>query len=123
MNKQWQMVREFHEKFSRQSLETPGELSKERVKRRVKWMREELDEFSESKNIYEQADAIIDLMYFALGALVEMGVPPEKIFEAVHDANMAKLWPDGKPRRDNEGKIIKPPGWKEPDLREIINQC
>ena len=122
MNKQWQMVKEFHEKFASNTIPSaPGKLSSERAKLRAKWMTEELNEFIDSKDVYEQADAMIDLIYFALGSLVEMGIEPEKIFEAVHKANMEKLWPDGKPRRDPDGKIIKPAGWKEPDLRGIVS--
>ena len=61
-------------------------------------MREEVDEFVESTNVVDQADAMIDLIYFALGTLVEMGVRPAPLFDIVHNANMQKLWPDGAPR-------------------------
>jgi predicted HAD superfamily Cof-like phosphohydrolase len=77
-------------------------------------MLEEIDEFIESDNITDQADAMIDLIYFALGTLVEMGVKPQKLFDIVHEANMTKLWEDGKPRYNSDGKTIKPPGWQDP---------
>jgi predicted HAD superfamily Cof-like phosphohydrolase len=123
MNKQWEMVKEFHKKFCHPISNAPKELPKERVAARVKWMLEELREFRDSKNIYEQADAMIDLIYFALGSLVEMGVEPESLFEVVHNANMLKLWEDGKPRYNEDGKTIKPKGWKDPEplLRDIID--
>jgi predicted HAD superfamily Cof-like phosphohydrolase len=86
-------------------------------------MREEIQEFLDSRNIYDQADAMIDLIYFALGTLVEMGIPPEELFDAVQEANMNKLWSDGKPRFREDGKIIKPEGWRppEPELKKIID--
>ena len=66
-------------------------------------------------NIYEQADAMIDLMYFALGTMVEMGLEADELFSIVQQANMAKLWPDGKPHYNpKDGKVIKPEGWEDP---------
>jgi predicted HAD superfamily Cof-like phosphohydrolase len=53
-------------------------------------------------------------MYFALGTLVEMGIKPEKIFDIVHRANMAKIWPDGTVHYNETGKTIKPPSWTDP---------
>ena len=54
-----------------------------------------------------------------------MGVRPDKGFEIVNNANMAKLFPDGKPRfREGDGKILKPEGWQapEPQLRAEIER-
>jgi predicted HAD superfamily Cof-like phosphohydrolase len=118
------MVKDFHIRFNHPTSQTPQELGGDRVIARGKWMQEELDEFHASKNIYEQADAMIDLIYFALGTLVEMGIEPDEIFEIVHDANMSKLWPDGKPHYKDDGKTLKPPSWKDPEplLREAIDK-
>lgn len=121
MEKQWEMVRDFHRTFGHPHRETPMDLPKDRANARLGWMNEELEEFRDSKNIYEQADAMIDLIYFALGTLVEMGIRPEKLFEIVHEANMAKLFPDGKPHFNSEGKTIKPATWVDPE-QKIINE-
>ena len=43
-------------------------------------MNEEVAEFLVAEDIYEQADAMIDLMYFALGTMVEMGLEPDELF-------------------------------------------
>lgn len=77
-------------------------------------MQEEVEEFLEAEDVVDQADAMIDLIYFALGTLVEMGVKPEPLFRIVHEANMKKLWPDGKPHYNEDGKTVKPPGWTDP---------
>lgn len=124
MNEQWEMVKDFHLRFGHPAARTPQHLDGDRVTARGEWMREELDEFRAAKNIYEQADAMIDLIYFALGTLVEMGIEPDEIFEIVHNANMAKLWPGGVPRYKDDGKTRKPPGWKDPEplLREAIDR-
>ena len=116
MNKEFKKVKDFHKAFDSPVSETPVMLTKERAEARAGFMREEIDEFIESDNIYEQADAMIDLIYFALGTLVEMGVKPGEIFDIVHKANMTKLWSDGKVHyREGDKKVIKPPEWEDPD--------
>jgi predicted HAD superfamily Cof-like phosphohydrolase len=90
-------------------------IDKKRALSRAKWMNEEVAEFLIADNIYEQADAMIDLMYFALGTMVEMGLEADELFEIVQQANMAKLWPDGKPHYNpKDGKVIKPDTWEDP---------
>lgn len=72
-----------------------------------------------------QADALTDINYFTQGSFVIMGVDPQPLFDIVQKANMAKLFPDGKPRyREEDGKIIKPEGWMppEPQLKEEIKR-
>lgn len=82
---------------------------------RASWMLEELSEFLAATTLEDQADAMTDLGYFKDGTFVEMGVLPEPLFDIVHDANMGKLWPDGNPRFDQQGKWIKPPTWEAPE--------
>ncbi|WP_099301762.1 HAD family hydrolase [Bacillus sp. Marseille-P3800] len=75
-----------------------------------------------------QADALTDILVFVMGSFVQMGIEPYQLFKIVHEANMGKLWPDGKPRfRDGDGKIVKPENWErdyapEPKLREEIKR-
>lgn len=122
LNNAWEKVKTFHENFDSPVAETPEMLPRQRSEARASWMREEIEEFLEAETVYDQADAMIDLIYFALGTMVEMGTPPEELFDTVQEANMKKLWPDGKPRFREDGKIIKPEGWQppEPRLKKII---
>lgn len=125
MDQEWMEVREFHRAFGHPVGETPRAMSAERAQKRYKWMKEEIDEFLEAgDDMVEQADAMIDLMYFALGTLVEMGIRPDRLFQIVHGANMQKLWSDGKPHYNQDGKTIKPAGWKDPhdDLAQAIRE-
>lgn len=107
-------VAAFHARFGHPWAARPTVLSPERVKNRLGWMQEELDEFRDATTLVDQADAMIDLLYFALGTLVEMGVRPDPLFEIVQRANMGKLWADGRPRYDATGKVIKPAAWRDP---------
>ncbi len=114
----WEQVFEFHRAFDVPVAERPCGISKERAATRCSWMQDEIAEFLEASlrdDLTEQADAMIDLIYFALGTLVEMGVHPQPIMDIVHRANMSKLWPDGKPRfRNGDNKVVKPKGWSDP---------
>jgi predicted HAD superfamily Cof-like phosphohydrolase len=120
LKKNYNQVKEFHTKFGHPVREIPTELSKTRAETRYAWMYEELQEFIHANDLVEQVDAMIDLIYFALGTLVEMGVEPDEVFDIVHKANMDKLWPDGKLHHNNDGKTIKPPLWQDP--YEIIKE-
>ena len=61
-----------------------------------------------------QVDALIDTLYFTYGSFVLMGVDPERIFDIVHQANMGKIFPDGKAHFDPvTHKILKPDDWEE----------
>lgn len=87
---------------------------------RASWMLEELAEFMAAETLEDQADAMTDLGYFKDGTFVEMGLEPDNLFDIVHAANMGKLWEDGKPRFDGQGKWIKPPTWERPEPKLIL---
>lgn len=97
--------------------------------KRTKWaetaMLEEVQEFvdaSRAKDVPEAADALIDLVYFALGRLVEMGVPATAVFEAVHEANMSKQRGELSKRPGSKGfDAVKPPGWRAPDHSWLLS--
>lgn len=76
------------------------------------------------KIIADQVDALVDSYYYSLNACAKKGVNFSKVFNLVHFANMAKRDPEtGKFLRREDGKIIKPVGWKEPDIHgEIVKQ-
>ncbi len=119
INNEWNKVKEFHIKFNHPTSNKPTFIERQRAEKRAKWLIEETEEFLESETIVDQADAMIDLMYFALGTLVEMGIEPEELFDIVHNANMNKLFEDGKPHYDSDGKTIKPKNWKDPKQQLI----
>ena len=66
------------------------------------------------QDLVGQVDALIDTLYFTYGSFVLMGVDPERIFDIVHQANMGKMFPDGKAHFDPvTHKILKPDDWEE----------
>lgn len=127
MNREWEAVRLFHEKFNHPIGNGPRGMDRERARKRYNWMQEEIDEFLEAVeegDIVEQADAMIDVIYFALGTLVEMGIRPDTLFEIVQRANMGKLWADGRPHYAEDGKTLKPDTWRDPheELKAAIEE-
>ncbi|MBQ9013121.1 MAG: HAD family hydrolase [Bacilli bacterium] len=117
MNNEYNEVKKFHIAFNHPVSDRPKLMDEKRAEKRYLWMLEEINEFmeaSKNKDITEQADAMIDVIYFALGTLVEMGINPDPLFKIVQEANMSKLWSDGKPHYNDDGKVIKPFGWKDP---------
>lgn len=117
INREYNLVKEFHKAFNHPYSDKPKSMDVDRAKKRYSWMLEEINEFLdavEEQDIVEQADAMIDVMYFALGTLVEMGIEPKNLFDIVQNANMSKLWSDGKPHYKADGKVMKPEGWEDP---------
>jgi predicted HAD superfamily Cof-like phosphohydrolase len=125
LNDSFEKVKEFHLAFNHHCPDKPIMLPQDRLEKRYNWMLEELDELHKADSIHDQADAVIDLIYFALGTLVEMGVRPQPLFDIIHSANMKKLWPDGKVHYAADGKVIKHPSWRPPEpqlMSEIERQ-
>ena len=74
------------------------------------------------ERVAEQSDAMVDAYYYMLNVAGRNGHNLSKMFDVVHAANMAKIDPvTGKClRRESDGKILKPEGWKEPDVTGVI---
>lgn len=119
MNKLQEQVTEFHRAFGHPVRFAPAELKGHDKNRRIAWMLEEIAELQSATNIVEQADAVCDLVYFAIGFLVEAGVDVDLVFSAIHKANMRKLH-DGKVIRGTDGKVIKPEGWIGPESEILL---
>lgn len=122
MNYEQACVDEFHERFGRQRPDAP-DFANFQGHHRIQLMQEELDEFKEAwreRNAEEMIDALCDLIYVANGSAVSMGIDLAPFFQDVHEANMRKLGPDGKPVVREDGKVIKPEGWVGPRTGEIL---
>lgn len=70
----------------------------------------------DANDIYEVADALADILYVVYGTAAEFGIPIDEIFAEVHKSNMSKLGEDGKPVYRGDGKVLKGPNFKLPDI-------
>jgi len=89
----------------------PRMIDRKRMEQRAKWICEEAIEAVSASNLVDQADAMIDAIYFCLGTLVEMGVDASPIMEIVHMHNMKKVAAG----KDANSKQNKPEDWEGPE--------
>lgn len=102
--------------------ETPTRLGHARKAWASGAIAEELDEFEKAETLEDEADALIDLSYFALGRLVEMGIVPGLVFDEVHEANMRKRRGELSKRPNSLGfDAVKPEGWTGPNLLPYLS--
>lgn len=123
MSPEQEMVKEFHVKFGHTAPRVYDELEGFNPELRTKLILEEAQEFADAaaaQDPVEMIDALCDLIYVAYGAAVSMGIDLEAYFKEVHRSNMAKLGIDGKPIYNADGKVVKPPDWKPPDLARLF---
>lgn len=98
----------------------PGPLQDQEEEDLRKCLDEELEEFDGAITVEGQADALIDLVYFALGGLLRMGLPPGAAFAKVHAANMAKERGRNPHREKQHVDAVKPEGWEAPRLDAFL---
>ncbi len=127
MRNQLKSVKIFHEAFGVKISNKPTlKLSKHTLKLRHSLMQEENNEYLkavEEKNLIEVADALGDMLYILCGTILTHGFQNiiEDIFDEIQSSNMSKLGDDGKPIYRNDGKVLKGPNYKKPNIKKIIN--
>ena len=92
-------------------------------KLRLELIQEELEELSDAvadRDMIQIADALTDLLYVVYGAGHAFGLDLDECFEEVHRSNMSKLGENGRPIHREDGKVMKGPGYFEPDLEGIL---
>lgn len=107
-------------------------LSQDRVPVRIELIREEFEDelipAMHAGDMVETADALIDLLYVTFGALVEMGINAQVLFDEVQASNLSKLGEDGQPiiaGPDDpdgvfEGRVKKGPNYFRPNLAGLL---
>jgi predicted HAD superfamily Cof-like phosphohydrolase len=69
----------------------------------------------------EQLDALVDILVVTMGAIRAAGWDGEAAWKEVMDTNFAKIDPTtGKVRKREDGKVLKPEGWKAPELAQFV---
>jgi NTP pyrophosphatase (non-canonical NTP hydrolase) len=131
MTKQLQQLIEWHEKFGvpYRTKPDPFDDSDENMallRLRARVMEEEVKEWK-TEAIYNsdidiRAKELADILYTVFGTIITEGLQDsmERVFDEVHKSNMTKLDDNGKPIKRTDGKILKGPNYKEPDLSFLI---
>ncbi len=117
----WDDIINFHVKFEVPQSELPTmEGNDEMLQYRIKFLREELKEFEdavESGNDVEAFDALLDLVYVAMGTAYVCNFPWNEGWEYVQAANMLKQRVNSadESKRGSQYDVVKPDGWIAPN--------
>lgn len=69
----------------------------------------------------EQLDALVDILVVTIGAIRAAGWDGEAAWNEVMKTNFAKINADtGKVIKREDGKVLKPEGWKAPELAQFV---
>ena len=85
---------------------------------------EEVEEFweaSRESDDVEEIDACFDMMWVIIGYMKSRGWDCENIWDEGAKSNLSKIDPvTGLVKRREDGKILKPDGWKPPDFTKFV---
>ena len=112
------------EKFMKACDQTVGgEFDQDQFNLYVSLIEEEAGELAEAIAAHDQVetlDALIDILVVTIGAIHSMGSDAEGAWKEVMSTNFAKIGEDGKVRKREDGKVLKPTGWVPPNLTKFI---
>ena len=118
-------VKQFHDVYNVISQEIPQLPDNEVRRLRKSLITEEFTEYligEKNNNIVEIADALADLLYVTLGTAISYGIPIDAVFAEVQRSNLSKLGEDGKPLYRADGKVLKGPGFFQPDIAKVLRE-
>ena len=119
-----QQARAFRTAFRVKNSTTPASRAKQR-----KLIVEEFKEFLEaeqqliigfSKNATDTLKELADLVYVCYQYAENLGWNLDEALYRVHQSNMTKLDDSGKPIFREDGKVLKGPNYKEPNLNDLV---
>ena len=106
-------VREFTSVCEKKLPETPVTIPRAQVDFIRRMVSDEMEELLKAEDLVDQADALVDAIYYLCDSAVRHGINLDSLFEIVHEANMKKVV-NGKILRRKDGKILKPRDWRDP---------
>ena len=120
-------IDQFHKKFKFEKNDKVGiPENNELVNFRTSFLIEELAEYTQAITKGDSAaalDALVDIVYIALGPAWLFNLPFEKAWNEVQKANMSKVRTKSKSKkRGTSFDVVKPKGWQAPDIEQIIEE-
>lgn len=71
----------------------------------------------------EMLDALVDILVVTIGAIHSMGADGDGAWKEVMRTNFEKIDKEtGKVRKREDGKVLKPLGWKAPELAQYVEK-
>lgn len=120
-------IDQFHKKFAFEKNEKVGiPEDNELVNFRTSFLMEELAEYTQAitkKDAAGALDALVDIVYIALGTAWLFNLPFEKAWNEVQKANMSKVRAKSKSKkRGTAFDVVKPKGWEAPNIDRIVEE-
>jgi predicted HAD superfamily Cof-like phosphohydrolase len=113
-------------KFMNACGQTVGNRNQDQFDLYLKLIQEEVEELQtavDNNDRVEQLDALIDILVVTVGAVQSLGADGEGAWKEVMSTNFAKIDSlTGRVRKREDGKVLKPTGWRPPELSKYINQ-
>jgi len=124
------------EKFMRACDQSVDGSNEDQFKMYLGLIKEEFDELQVAQGInletgeqvrpvdkVETLDALIDILVVTIGAIHSAGMDAEGAWKEVMTTNFAKVDKEtGKVRKREDGKVLKPVGWRSPELEPFIRK-
>ena len=113
------------EKFMKACDQSVYEFNKDQFNLYVSLIDEEARELYDAITAHDQVetvDALIDILVVTIGALHSMGADAEGAWKEVMSTNFAKIEANGKVRKREDGKVLKPQGWEPPNLKPFLKK-
>jgi predicted HAD superfamily Cof-like phosphohydrolase len=101
---------------------TPQKLVSPQAHLYQKLIKEEVAEFWEAVDNFdtvEEIDACFDMMWVIVGYMHSRGWDCEAIWDEGAASNLSKINSSGFVKRREDGKILKPEGWKPPSFKRF----
>lgn len=120
-------IDQFHKKFGfEKNLKVGIPDENELVNFRTSFLMEELAEYTQAitkKDAAGALDALVDIVYIALGTAWLFNLPFEKAWNEVQKANMSKVRAKSKSKkRGTAFDVVKPKGWEAPNIDRIVEE-
>ena len=112
--------------FGQEVNTTPQRLDEDTELLRINLIHEEMLEVKEAvhyEGLPEIAKELCDLLYVVYGMGHSMGIDLNACFNRVHESNMSKLGPDGKPIYREDGKVLKGPNYCAASLTSLFENA
>jgi predicted HAD superfamily Cof-like phosphohydrolase len=112
-------------KFMRACDQTTDVWNEDQFNLYVNLIEEEFKELKEAiaaGDKVEILDALEDIMVVTAGAMHSAGFDGEGGWKEVMRSNFSKIGEDGKVRKREDGKVLKPTGYSPPDLKPYVKK-
>lgn len=124
MSKVFTDVQVFMAAAGQETLHRPIKLETPQAQLYKKLIKEEFQEFLDAdaeEDDVERLDACFDMMWVIIGYMISRGWDCESAWDEGAKSNLSKIDKEtGKVKKREDGKVLKPEGWKPPDFTQFV---